>query len=354
MAMWKFTARSRKARAFTLIELLVVIAIIAILIALLLPAVQQAREAARRTTCKNGLKQIGLAFHNYADTHKRFPQPSMIGLTVLSGLKMTSGVSWQTMMLPFLDQAPVYNQYNCNLSLFSPTNQLVTPTIIPVFNCPSTPRPNPYVQYTIPAGTNLGSGFPPTGEVWTMKGGACDYGTLDGVRSGFFTVASSGQTFNGDRTGWGTWSLAVLDSPANSSGGKGGALRDISDGMSNTVLVAEQASRNQLYYLRALQPTSNAEAQAQALTGSGAWADTFQGDTWIDGRLYNGPPNGTNGGPCAVNCSNARTAGLYSWHDGGAQLCLCDGSVRFISQNIAAWTLSSLITARGGEVVGEF
>src|SRR5687767_7224860 len=107
MAMLRLNGDSRKGRGFTLIELLLVIAIIAILIALLLPAVQQAREAARRTTCKNGLKQIGLAFHNYADTHGRFPQPAMIGLTVLSGLRMTSAVSWQTMLLPFLDQAPV-------------------------------------------------------------------------------------------------------------------------------------------------------------------------------------------------------------------------------------------------------
>jgi prepilin-type N-terminal cleavage/methylation domain-containing protein/prepilin-type processing-associated H-X9-DG protein len=353
MAMWKFSARSRKAQGFTLIELLVVIAIIAILIALLLPAVQQAREAARRTTCKNGMKQIGLAFHNYADTHRRWPQPSMLGLFVGGGMKMGSGVSWQTMMLPYIDQAPVYNQYDCNISLFSAKNQLVTPTILPVFNCPSTPRSNPFVQYTIPAGTTLDPKFPPTGETWTMKGGACDYGTLDGVRSGFFTVASSGQTFNGDRTGWGTWIIRCLDNLCTPQGGSGGSMRDVTDGLSNTILIAEQSGRNSLYYLRQLQ-TSGAEAQAQAWTGSGAWADTFQGDTWVDGRLYNGPPNGTNGGPCAVNCSNARTAGLYSWHEGGAQICLCDGSVRFISQNISAWTLSSLITARGNEVVGEF
>jgi len=337
MAMWEFSARSRK-RGFTLIELLVVIAIIAILIALLLPAVQQAREAARRTQCKNGLKQIGLAF---------------LGLTMGGGLQMTSGVSWQTMLLPYLDQGPVYNIYDSNRSLFDPVNAPAVRTSLSVFLCPSTPRSSPRVQYSIPAGTVLGSGYPGTASVWTMDGGACDFGTLDGVRSGFWNIASAGQTFSGAREGWGTWILSIKDAPANSSGGKGCTLKDMTDGTSNTILVAEQAGRNQLYRRRSLVPTSDPEALAQSMTGSGAWADTFQGDTWVDGRLYDGGNNG-NGGPCAVNCSSSRTAGLYSWHEGGAQITLGDGSVRFLSQNIAAWTLSSLITARGGEVVGEF
>jgi prepilin-type N-terminal cleavage/methylation domain-containing protein len=353
MAMWKTWAQSRRARGFTLIELLVVIAIIAILIALLLPAVQQAREAARRTQCKNNLKQLGLAFHNYHDTYNRFPTPATLGLTVMSGLRMTSGVSWQTALLPYLDQGPVYNQYDTNRSLFDPANANAVRTILAVFICPSTPRSGATVQYTIPAGTTLGAGFPPTGQAWTMDGGPCDYGTLDGVRSGFFNISSAGQNFGGAREGWGTWTLRVHDNPASSTGGKGGSIRDITDGTSNTILVGEQASRNALYRRRTLIPTTDSEARVQALTGSGAWADTFQGDTWIDGRLYDGTTTGS-GGPCAVNCSNARTAGLYSWHEGGAQVALCDGTVRFISQNIAGWTLSSLITARGNEVVGEF
>src|SRR5690606_12392798 len=106
-----------------------------------------------------------------------------------------------------------------------------------------------------------------------------------------------------------------------SSGGKGGTLKGMTDGTSNTILVAEQAGRNQLFRRRTLVPMSDPEAIAQSMTGSGAWADTFQGDTWVDGRLYDGSNSG-NGGPCAINCSNSRTAGLYSWHEGGAQVTL--------------------------------
>jgi len=158
-----------KRRAFTLIELLVVIAIIAILIALLLPAVQQAREAARRTQCRNHLKQIGLALHNYHDTHLTFPASVYSSGRSPSGGLVTNVTGW-IMLLPFLDQAPLYNQFDFNhatgtydgggncpdSSLFpvsggTPTKSLagtdagitanvaLGSTIIPVFFCPSDP-----------------------------------------------------------------------------------------------------------------------------------------------------------------------------------------------------------------------
>ncbi len=129
-----------------------------------------------------------------------------------------------------------------------------------------------------------------------MDGGPCDFGTLDGVRSGFFNLSSAGQGFNGTREGWGTWTLRVLDAPTASKGGSGGEMRDITDGTSNTVLVGEQAGRNSLYRKRTLVPLTDPEAQVQSLSASGAWADIFQGDTWVDGRLYDGTTTGS-GGP---------------------------------------------------------
>ena len=350
---WRFFMKASGVlkRGFTLIELLVVIAIIAILIALLLPAVQQAREAARRTQCKNNMRQIGLAFHNYHDTHSRFPQPAMLRLTISGGLNIRAGSSWCTMLLPFIEQASVYSLYNASVSPFDPVNASAVATVIPGFMCPSVPRTSSTYTNTIPAGTVLAAGYPPTPATQTMTGGVLDYDTLDGVRSTFNTVAYAGQTPAADRSGWGTWSLVVSDFPSATAGGRGGNLRDITDGTSNTILVGETCNRTALFRKGRLVPLSDPIAAAQAMNGSGTWADIFKGDTWVSGVLFDGTGSD---GPCAINCSNARTAGLYSWHTGGATVTLADGSARFISENVSAYTLASLITRAGGEVMGEF
>jgi prepilin-type N-terminal cleavage/methylation domain-containing protein/prepilin-type processing-associated H-X9-DG protein len=344
--------RNRRVRGFTLIELLVVIAIIAILIALLLPAVQQAREAARRTQCKNNLKQLGLAFHNYHDTYRTFPKPSILGLTVSTGLVVRQSASWGTQLLPYLDQANVTNLYDSNHGVFDAVNAQAIATILPAFLCTSTPRRKPIVEYTIPAGTPLGAGFPPTGSDWVFRGGASDYATLNGVR-GDFARAAYPAGAKGRRGGWATWTIRVLDYPPASDGGDGGKIRDITDGTSNTIQLGEVANRNELWRNQRKIPTSDPEAFAQSLTGGGAWADPFNGELWVEGRLYDGTP-GADGGPCAINCSNFRGAGMYSWHTGGAQILLCDGSVRFISESVAQSILAALITRRKGEVIGEY
>src|SRR5882757_5090951 len=130
------SAATRK-RGFTLIELLVVIAIIAILIALLLPAVQQAREAARRTQCKNNLKQLGLALMNYESTTGCFPMEKITGTPLYPNYNQ----NWLQMMLPYIDQAPIYNQFNFNVSWDDPSQWPLTTTSIAAFACPSAPGP---------------------------------------------------------------------------------------------------------------------------------------------------------------------------------------------------------------------
>src|SRR5579863_8326959 len=139
----------RSRRGFTLIELLVVIAIIAVLVSLLLPAVQQAREAARRTQCKNNLHQIGLAMYNYESAYSRFPLPVYVSLSNPTGYGgVLSTTVWSLALLPFIDQQNTYNLYNQNLSAWDPVNVTAGQTIVPGYLCPSVPRNNPTITYS--------------------------------------------------------------------------------------------------------------------------------------------------------------------------------------------------------------
>ncbi|MFH1301878.1 MAG: DUF1559 domain-containing protein, partial [Planctomycetota bacterium] len=185
----------RAKRGFTLIELLVVIAIIAILIALLLPAVQQAREAARRSTCKNNLKQIGLALHNYHDTHKVFPPGAIVTMIDTGSGTSTQwtpwleagnttgagrhGTSWMLMILPFVDQANIYNKWNFRTNVLG--NRAQAEVDIPGFYCPSRRSKIRKVELRIQLGENPSATTPVNGFT---KGGT-DYGACIGSGNGF-------------------------------------------------------------------------------------------------------------------------------------------------------------------------
>ncbi|MEW4528732.1 DUF1559 domain-containing protein [Maioricimonas sp. JC845] len=326
-------------RGFTLIELLVVIAIIAILIALLLPAVQQAREAARRTQCKNNLKQIGLAFHNYHDTHRTFPFAYMVGADL-------NASSWGTMLLPFLDQAPLFNKWNSSAPAFNEAvalfpaaivqqNLEVIATPLNVFMCPSTPEQNVH-DYTLPAGAG-GSGVPPFDLTWTAA--RSDYCTLTGIRGTYADIAYAGNA-GGNREG------AIQ--PVGLLGGSISRMRDITDGTSNTFMVGERVGGTNVYR------NGQKDATLSATYGpsqGGAWGDFLNGENWPEGSLADGTPGG---GPCMINCTNLRSAGFMSFHSGGAQFLMCDGAVRFITENLGAPVFAALLTRKKGEIVGEF
>ena len=359
------TARRRGPRGFTLIELLVVIAIIAILISLLLPAVQQAREAARRTQCRNNMKQLGLAQHNYHDVYGMFGH-TYGGATVLTGLNVIHVTSWRTNILPYIDQANIYNTIDTNDTYYGTNAASVDAfnTVVPAFLCPSAPGANTTVSWTIPAGTDLDGPdpIPPTTATWSHQSGRCDYEGTNGIFGGlsdlaYTSPAAAAQgytTGGGNRHGVIGWVFATVDI----GGGDlpdGGKISQITDGTSNTIMFCENASRNELYYNGVLQdPGTNAEAAAQAVSGGGAWGDGWT-EKWIRGSLQDGSnPGGDAGGPCLMNCSNYRNAGFYSWHTGGSLVTLSDGSCRFVSENIDAFTFASLITAAKGEINGEF
>ena len=187
-------------RGFTLIELLVVIAIIAVLIALLLPAVQQAREAARRTQCRNNMHQIGLALHNYHDTHNTFPIGSMFWSPASAAHQ---GTSWLTMILPFVDEAALYNASNFDLYSSDAANTTVTRSVLYQYCCPSDAEPALVSNYR--EGTYAGS---------------------QGIRQTFDTSCACTPA-----TAW----IGVLYSCSRTR------IRDIRDGTSNTLIAGETA-----------------------------------------------------------------------------------------------------------------
>jgi prepilin-type N-terminal cleavage/methylation domain-containing protein/prepilin-type processing-associated H-X9-DG protein len=369
-------------RAFTLIELLVVIAIIAVLIALLLPAVQQAREAARRTQCKNNLKQIGLGMHNYESSYSRFPLPVFSSAMNFSGggfsgaplgtAGLLTTTVWSLAILPQIDQGNTFNLYNSNLSAYDLNNANAVKNVINAYLCPSTPRSDNTITYTNPYLVGTAT----TAAVGLTNAGAIDYISTTEVQPSFtdFIDTISGATIpDVNWQGWASGGISIagsIPSPASTYAPNGGRIADITDGLSNTTMVGELAGRNALYLAgnKIQKPTSptpaapDSDATWQAVVGGGAWADPYNGVWSLNGRNYDG--SGTTG-PCSINCSNSRSAlgggdpnhfsaGLYSFHTGGAHVLLCDGSVRFLNANISAIIMIGLVTRQNGEIVGDF
>ncbi len=309
--------RRWKRSGFTLIELLVVIAIIAILIALLLPAVQQAREAARRSQCKNNLKQLVLALHNYHDNYQSFP-PGKVTLGSCCGTK--SGTNWAISILPFMDQAPLYKQYNFNRYNEDSANQAVRQTNLAVQNCPSDVNAGQVMKPE----SGPGSGLLYRMSSYRGVGGKTD---------------SNGRWFDsGQGSLVGSWK-GVLHAIGNPYKLGPESMRDITDGPSNTLVIGEY------------------HTQTHPRRGT-FWAYSYTSYNSSD-VTYNQPRTliadydrcvsiGGTGG------ADACKRGWGSFHVGGIQFALGDGSVRFISVNINTNILGNLATVGGNEVVGQF
>lgn len=339
----KFCRRRPIRRAFTLIELLVVIAIIAILIALLLPAVQQAREAARRTQCKNHLKQLALAVHNYADVYRVLPPSACINPAITTtGNNGSWGVHGR--ILPYLEQGNLYNAVD--LSIAWDHQHAIDGLKIPVYACPSDPRSD--------EARDPGSGRP----------------TLYPTTYGF---------------NFGTW--FVFD-PVSGRGGDGAffpnaklGMAAFTDGTSNTLLAGEVKAWTP-YRRNGGPPTTVVPGNvvvAEAAIASGVQFKNTGHTEWPDGRVHHQgitttmPPNtnttcsdGTNTfQECDYNSWQEGKDGVAgspsyaiitsrSYHEGIVQIALVDGSSRSISENIDLSIWRGLGTRSGGEVLGEF
>jgi prepilin-type N-terminal cleavage/methylation domain-containing protein/prepilin-type processing-associated H-X9-DG protein len=318
------TLRHRSS-GFTLIELLVVIAIIAILIGLLLPAVQKIREAAARMTCLNNCKQIGLAIHNFHDTYG-FLSPIGADSPYLPGgvPAVTPRVrhGWFQFLLPYVEQGNLATRYRWDKDFRDPLNRAVVSTQLKIVQCPSAP-PNRIDTFNETDGAVR----------WTGVTTACsDYAPARDVHDSLITL--------GLVDPYPVAARAAAMAPVNSTT----RITEITDGTSNTLLVAECAGRPQQWRNGAPLPGS-----PPARNSGGGWADR---GAEFGYRGFNTVTN-TRGGPCPMNCDN--NGGVYAFHSSGANVVLADGSGRFVSATVNVRIMARLVTKAAGDILpGDF
>jgi prepilin-type N-terminal cleavage/methylation domain-containing protein/prepilin-type processing-associated H-X9-DG protein len=322
---------------FTLVELLVVIAIIGILIGMLLPAVQQVRAAARRVQCLNNMRQLGLSLHNYESGHMAFPPSRMEpdDQSIPSGSTHSSGdtsfQSWTTLLLPYIEQGNLASGFNFNEAWYDSTNSTnneVVATKVETFKCPASP---------------VSDGVDPFHFVGAAAG---DYGSINEVKKKVYTQ--------------------VLNIPAPSSSARVGLLSKfqknpiarVTDGTSNTLYIAECAGQPEVFAggRRMTMDDFANYTDDKVVDFNGTLCPT-DGTGWADpdcGFSINGATSdGLNKyGSTMINAINVSEA--YSFHTGGANFAMADGSAHFIDETIRAEAFVAMCTRAGGEIVEEF
>lgn len=308
-----YTSKPAYRRGFTLIELLVVIAIIAILVAILLPAVQQAREAARRSQCKNNLKQIGLAMHNYLDIHNTLPPGwIMVENGVPEPHEGENGAGWATQLLPQLEEQNLWEQFDSNVGIHEPENDAFRLTTLEKFRCPSDPSPERWTIFEEDDPTVALADLPTSNYVGV-------YGTEEfpGHSHGGGAPVHSGDEGVGD-------GALYLNSVTR--------MRDFIDGPSNTLLVGERK------------------------TNTSDDADPHWHSTWV-GVVPDGEESLARVLGIADHTPNhpdAHFDDFSSQHTGGVNFVMGDGAVRFIGESIDHDLYQGLMTLQGNELIGAF
>jgi len=309
-------ARLVRRGAFTLIELLVSIAIIGVLVALLLPAVQMARESARRTACSNNLKQIGLALHHFEGTNGAFPPGIVEGPFPQFRIPANARHMVWPFLLPHLEQQPLYDMYHFEVDWMKLANRPAINTQLRVLQCPSAEPDRVVVEL----------------EQEFQTAAATDYAPLRGVHSTLVQLGLVDQVGNYD----GVLGFNYMARHA-----------DILDGASQTILISEDAGRNVRWEARRTFPEVRSFGGPWAGAGSnpslGGGNPIYLQGSKLEGGRFIRP------GSCAINCTNQYE--VYSFHAGGANAAFADGSVHFLPATIDIRNFARLVTRAGGEAV---
>ena len=294
-------------QAMTLVELLVVMTIIGLLVAMLMPAIQHARETARKMSCTNNLKNLGIAMQNFHETYKHLPPARVLG--PMPELKVYDEVehSWAMYILPFIEQEALYDNYSFGHDFRDPINASIVTTEVPTFLCASAP-------------TRSLDSFSSGGFDWRTAPG--DYVPIMRVDRSLIDVGLIRRV--SDLRG-------ILGSNQLTR------FRDIEDGLSSTILLTEAAGRPQLWI-------RHKQQHGFRVRGSG-WGDSRNAFS-MHGVTFD---VSFSPGPCAVNCTNNRE--IFSFHYSGANVLMADASVRFLGETIGIREVAALITMRGNETL---
>jgi prepilin-type N-terminal cleavage/methylation domain-containing protein len=389
-------------RAFTLIELLVVIAIIAVLVALLSPAVQSAREAARRSQCLNNLKQLALAVHNYHDVNGGLPAAITVTLGRHLGPIFCPSTSWSNVedvpnfhfwserLLPFLEASTVAKNICMDAPIFSPVDfsrfgslkylqknsgscdadgcKRPAASVLPAFVCPSSPRSNnPFLERSFAICKTVCGSDPSAAHYPAYFAGASDYTAVgcysQGLKDAYDSAVSADDAQRAN--GFGA-TLGVLSWASVRPGARMLTFDSIVDGTSSTLLCAELAGRPDLWqkHVKTTADTSDYGGRlSEWPAGTGRFQPHYNAggcwscldNAWVQlwGSTFDGTAFDSSMPLCFINCTNQTRLGLYSFHPGSCGIAMCDGSAHMISENVSVIILCRLISYAGHSPVTE-